>query len=256
MGEKGYDIFETWEIEVDAMQYDNIKEKFDDYFSEKENIVATRHRLFTMKQDNCEDLCRFIERIERAAKQCRLEELEKDLILQVLIMGMNDDKMRKELLLKKNITLEKARARCSQYESATIAAGIITREKETIDQVIGEEEDDELIQRIGGRADGGARNKGNIGTGKSGVQCYTCDRFGHISKDCFRNRVTGYNRGYRGRNLTRGAGSLRKNDERSPITCYACSGTGHMARNCPNRLTDKKISMVENNASEYSEDSL
>ena len=56
MGEYGMNIFETWDGDVDAMQYEQLKVAFDNHFASRENIVATRHRFLCMEQRRDERL--------------------------------------------------------------------------------------------------------------------------------------------------------------------------------------------------------
>ena len=72
MGELGEEIFETWDIDVPKIQYGSIRKAFEAHCVSKENIVATRHQFLSQEQQPEEPIERYMERLERAGKTCRL----------------------------------------------------------------------------------------------------------------------------------------------------------------------------------------
>ena len=64
-------------------------------------VVATRHRYLSTEQRTEEK--NFIERVERAARTRRWGDLEDAMIVQVVIKGMTNEKVRGELLGMKDL---------------------------------------------------------------------------------------------------------------------------------------------------------
>lgn len=120
-------VFDAWGTAVKEMQYEALRTAVEAHFTAKENIVSTRHRFFSMSQESGDTINIYLERIETLGRVCRFGNLEKELVLQVLIKGMKEEKLSKELLLKRQLDLAKARDICTQYEAAVVASDIITK---------------------------------------------------------------------------------------------------------------------------------
>ena len=262
MGEYGMNIFETWHIEVEAMQYEKMKTTFEEHFSSRENIVATRHRFLGMEQKSEERLDKFIERVERRGSTCRWGGLEEELNVQVVIKGMHVDKIRNELLLKKDMTLSKVKGVCNRYESARAASKILQKTEPVpiseVDEVAvkipdnySQEGEQENIDRVGASNYSGGFNSGFRGRGYGrgrgrgrGRGCYTCGGFGHDYKECKEKKE---------REMGVKSGNTN-------FKCYVCGDTRHLAKFCPNRFGQKDPSKSKVNAvagySSESEESL
>lgn len=132
------------------MQYDPLRKAFNDHFASKENIAATRHRFFSLEQRQGKTIDNYIERLQRAGSTYRFGGLLDELVLQMTIRGMAEDKLKKEMLLKRDLDLEEPRGICTQYELAMAAYKII-RGKVGIAEVdrIGRKEQQGKIDRLG-----------------------------------------------------------------------------------------------------------
>lgn len=227
MGEVGMNVFESWDMDIEELDFQQMKTRFEEHFTAKENILATRHRFFSMEQEAEETMDMFVERTERASRSCRLQDREEMVVL-VVVKGMKEDKLRKELLLKRELNLDKLRDLCNQYESAMAASRIISKSKgpQEVEAVTREQEDQAEIQWVSnhrGRGRGNAtRGRGGRSTGTV-FTCHSCGGTGHMARSCPspQNKT-----GYRGSNLKKGA-------------CFNCGDEGHFARQCP-RPKDKK----------------
>ena len=222
MGEIGMDIFDTWNMNVSTMQYEELKYEFSAHFQEKENIVATRHRYLAIEQRSEERVDKFIERVDRAAKTCRWGNLEDDLIVQIVIKGLNNDKLRAELLGKKNLNADKVKAVCLRFESARTAANIIAKDGDNSRTVKPE------IDRVEGRVE--SENNKQLGEEEQP----SIDRVGYYRG--------GFSRGtnsYRGRGGFRGRGGPSRGIGRGR-GCFICNSQNHMMRECPSAYKEKK----------------
>ena len=222
MGEIGMDIFDTWNMDVSRMQYDELKYEFSAHFQEKENIVATRHRYLAIEQRSEERVDKFIERVDRAARTCRWGDLVDDLIVQVVIKGLNNDKLRAELLGKKKLDADKVKAVCLRFESAKTAANIITKDsdnsrtmKPEVDRVEDRVESDQNKQL-------GEEEQPSI------------DRVGY-----YRGGYSRGNNSYRGRGGFRGRGGPSRGIGRGR-GCFICNSQSHLMRECPSANKEKK----------------
>ena len=263
MGEYGMNIFETWDIQVESMQYENLKAAFDEHFARRENVVATRHRFLSMEQQYGEKLDKFIERVERSGSTCRWGGLEEEMNIQIVIKGMRVDKVRNDLLLKKELSLSKVKNVCNRYESAMAASKIIRnseprqltvsevdRVEEQDNQENAQEEEVDNIDRVGAsgfsgnsfRGRGFGRSRGGRGRGRG---CWTCGGFAHDYKACAEKAKK--ERGF--------------NSQAETSKCYVCGETDHIARNCPDKFSKKdtgkgKINAVAGYISDSDQESL
>lgn len=48
------EVFETWDIDVSMMQYDNLRKAFEKRFEFRENTLATRHRFLKVRPHGSE----------------------------------------------------------------------------------------------------------------------------------------------------------------------------------------------------------
>ena len=250
MGEYGLHIFETWDIDIDQMQYEPLKRAFEDHFASRENIVATRHRFLSMEQSSEEKLDKFIERIERSGSTCRWGGLEEEMNIQIIIKGMHVDKVRNELLLKKDLTLAKVKEFCNRYESAMTATKILKKTEPSpiseVDAVIEPTEtstNDDYIARVGRNNSNqfrGNRGRGYRGRGR-GRGCWTCGEFNHDYKAC------------REKNERE---KEQKTTGKRELRCFVCGDKSHLARECKKAYGHKDEARGNINAVDhYSSDS-
>lgn len=76
------------------------------------------------------------------------------------------------------------------------------------------------------------------------VKCYSCNKLGHLSKDC-----TNKSKGRNPRPPSSKDSQTKKNDNHyskrndegpeKPLVCYNCKGNGHMSKDCPSPRSDK-----------------
>jgi hypothetical protein len=214
MGEEGMAIFETFDIVTANMTYEGVIEAFQGYFGARENSIILRHRFLTIKQKEGESITEFERRVRVAAAGCALGGLREDMIVQVVIMGMLDVKLRNELLVTMDLDLTRLTQICNRYDSADRTTVVLEGERRELDLVRG-----------GGSSQGGER-------------CFACGERGHFARDCKTQTKKPQVAAKRGKcfscgeegHFARDCG--KKDAARKQIKCFKCGQEGHIAKFC------------------------
>ena len=222
LGEDGMDIFDTFDISVVDIQFDNIVEKFTNYFSRRENKTILRHRFLNMKQGTGEALSEFIQRVLKQSHSCQLAGLREDLAIHIMINGMEDEKLKTDLLQISDINLGKLTSACAQHESAGRTMEEL-KSKRRVEEIGGASSNQCTCTQSQptNEPQGAAAAINNSGCHNCGshehylrncptVPCYNCNKQGHISRDCSEPKKGAFRGGNRGaRGTYRGRGGFR-----------------------------------------------
>ena len=80
------------------------------------NLTFERHLFHTRKQERSESINSFVTDLKNIARKCEFGDLERDLIKDRIVCGIQSDAVRKILLRETGLTLEKALSICSSSE--------------------------------------------------------------------------------------------------------------------------------------------
>jgi hypothetical protein len=80
---------------------------FQDYCSPRKNITYMRHKFFTCKQRDGQSFDVFVTELKKRSAECEFETLRKGLIRDIIICGINNNRLRERLLREPEITLQK-----------------------------------------------------------------------------------------------------------------------------------------------------
>lgn len=201
IGEQGMEIFDTFGVEVTNIQYEDLERRFEEFFTRRENKILLRHRMLVCEQKDEEDVTGFIERVTKMAGQCQFGALKEDMIMQVVIKGMKDDKLRNDLLVKADLTLDELKATCLRYESADRTAMELKDRK---------------------------FRDGEVEQASEEGRCFRCRQTGHFAREC-PQEPSCYSCGERG-HMSVACPTKRAGRE---VICYKCGERGHIVSSCP-----------------------
>lgn len=108
MGPGVNEIFDSFEVAVEEIQYADLVKKFDTYFLPKKNLAMDRYRLFMHKQGSEETANEYATALRTLAASCELGNIKDSILRDLFICGMRDLKLRERLLRSSdNETLDK-----------------------------------------------------------------------------------------------------------------------------------------------------
>ena len=107
IGPKGRDIFSTFTFaaESDSDKLEKVIEQFDTYCQPRKNVTFLRHKFFTCKGKS-QRFDDYVTDLRHRAKDCEFGTLKEGLIKDILIVGLNDLRLREHLL--RDLNLAKA----------------------------------------------------------------------------------------------------------------------------------------------------
>ena len=109
IGDKGREVYSTFTLaEADKLKLDKIIEKFDEYCEPVKNITFIRHTFFSCKQVEGQRFDEYLTELKKKAQDCEFGALKDDLIKDILMCGVNDERLRARLLRMPNVTLKEA----------------------------------------------------------------------------------------------------------------------------------------------------
>jgi len=117
MGEKSEDIFKAFGLSADDSKiYQVVKEKFDDYFEVRKNIIFERAKFNQRKQNEGETVDSFITALYKLSEDCNYGNFREEMVRDRIVVGLRDPKLSERLQLDPDLTLEKAIAQVRQTE--------------------------------------------------------------------------------------------------------------------------------------------
>ena len=106
----------SFEEDEDRDDPDVLKQKFEELCMPLKNLTFERHLFHTRKQGRSESINSFVTDLKNIARKCEFGDLERDLIKDRIVCGIQSDAVRKILLRETGLTLEKALSICSSSE--------------------------------------------------------------------------------------------------------------------------------------------
>lgn len=116
IGDRGVDIFNSFGIESDNVSYETVVTKFVEHFTPQKNVTMERYKFFSRKQIEGESFTDFITDLQNLSLSCEFENMREDLIRDIIIIGIRDNKMKEFLLRETKLTLSKALSICKTLE--------------------------------------------------------------------------------------------------------------------------------------------
>ena len=80
------------------MKLDKVLEKFDEYCEPRKNTTMARHKFLTHRQLLGQSFSEFVTELKNLSDDCDLGTLKESLIKDMIICGINDDKLRERCL--------------------------------------------------------------------------------------------------------------------------------------------------------------
>tara|TARA_B110000881_G_scaffold207396_1_gene211562 strand:- start:705 stop:4865 length:4161 start_codon:yes stop_codon:yes gene_type:complete len=117
MGDTGDDILITLKhIDEEKCTYAEITKTFDDYFTDRLNVIVERAKFNTRKQSPSESIDVFIQDLYKLADTCDYGTLKEQLIRDRIVVGVLSDRLSDHLQNKADLTLAQAVKLCRQAE--------------------------------------------------------------------------------------------------------------------------------------------
>jgi hypothetical protein len=119
LGEEGMEIYRTFTYEDPAHKDDiaKVKEKFKEYYTPRINVTYERYKFLKRKQADGEPFETFLTSLMNLASSCNYDGSEKNNIIRdQIVIGLNSDTVRRDLLYEEKLSLEKAIAICRNKE--------------------------------------------------------------------------------------------------------------------------------------------
>ena len=106
----------TFDEGEDRDDPDVLKQKFEELCMPLKNLTFERHLFHTRKQGWSESINSFVTDLINIARKCEFGDLERNLIKDRIVCGIQSDAVRKILLRETGLALEKALSICSSSE--------------------------------------------------------------------------------------------------------------------------------------------
>ena len=119
MGDAVDDIFQSFRLGEDEMkEYETVKQRFDEYFTKKKNVIYERAKFNRRCQEDGEPVDKFITSLYTLASKCEYGELNDDLIRDRIVVGIQNQALSEKMQLDEKLTLEKAAKMTRESEAA------------------------------------------------------------------------------------------------------------------------------------------
>lgn len=210
MGDAADDVMTTFVFgdEGDRLKYDKVKEKFDQYFLVRRNVIYERAK-FNQRTQADETAEEFITSLHCLAEHCNFGALKEEMIRDRIVVGVKDATLSEKMQLESTLTLEKAVKMARESESVKKQQEVIRSGQRSTSTEI-----DEIgakfraqLQKFPPKKRGGgvgARDKSNpSGCLRCGLSanhtrgncpalnsvCHKCSKKGHYARVCMSQQV-------------------------------------------------------------------
>ncbi|XP_076830306.1 uncharacterized protein LOC143476162 isoform X2 [Brachyhypopomus gauderio] len=205
-GRAALDVYNTFVFtEEEKDNYEVVMKKFEEYCTPRKNETYERYVFRNRLQKESESFEQYVTDLRLKSQSCNFEALRDSMIRDQIVIGVQDNKIRMQLLKETKLTLEKAIDICQASESAKAQLkSFSSKEIETVEV--------DSVQRAKPKATSRAKKR----DAKPGQESRNCGRCGmqHAPKQC---------------------PAFGKK-------CRKCGGKNHFARNC---FSKKKVQLVQ-----------
>ena len=203
MGEEAEDIFVSFELSADeAKQYDVVRNKFENHFIPKRNVIFERAKFYMRSQNTDEPVDNFITDLYCLAEHCSFGTLKDEMIRDKIVVGIKDKALSQKLQLDAELTLEKAVTRVRQYEKVKKEQSILSEasgsNKPTIENINKSKshrpskpsqkpklkQKDSTCAKVCPRCLGDMHPKKNCPAVFKNSKCAKCSKTGHWARAC------------------------------------------------------------------------
>ena len=118
VGPRVNDLVETMRFEgnEDGRKFEVVSRKLDGLCARRSSKHVIRDKFFQLKQDG-KSVDQFVMELRKQVKDCQFGDLKDDLMLYVLIRGVDNERMRRRLFETENLDLSKAIRMCQSMEA-------------------------------------------------------------------------------------------------------------------------------------------
>jgi hypothetical protein len=118
MGPEADDIFASFELnDENKKKYSKVKEKFDNHFIVRRNVIFERAKFNKRKQDDSENVENFVTSLYTLSENCGYNDLREEMICDRIVVGIKDANLSVKMQLDPDLTLKKATDMARQSES-------------------------------------------------------------------------------------------------------------------------------------------
>jgi len=193
--------------------YTTAKEKLDNFFIVKRNVIYERAKFNMRVQRVGEPVNNFITDLFSLAEHCGFGNLHDELTRDRIVVGLSDKGLSEKLQLEAELTLEKAMTQARQKELVHHQQGILQQKITSIDSSV----DQIKAKKNSGNTNFRSSQKGN--KFKSNLKCFCCNGSVHHKSECLARESF----------------------------CHTCKKKGHWKRACKSsRKVDERSSELEN----------
>jgi hypothetical protein len=119
LGEEGFEIYRSfeWESDTDKDDIAKVKTKFKEYYTPRTNVIYERYKFLKRKQEKGESFDSFLTALMNLSANCNYAAERHNIVRDQLVIGIESDSVRQDLLYEIDLTLEKAVAICRNKEA-------------------------------------------------------------------------------------------------------------------------------------------
>lgn len=131
---KVYNTF-TWNVQSDQRNLNKVLEKFDEFCNPKKNTTYERYVFNCRKQKCGETIDDYVTDLKTLSQNCEYGQIKDSLIRDNLILGINNNHLRENMLRDPDLTLEKTIQMAKASERAKLESQKISNDVEPIEDV-------------------------------------------------------------------------------------------------------------------------
>ena len=118
MGDEADDILKSFHLsEADAKKYKTVKERFDEYFIRRRNVIYERAKFNQRVQKPQESVDSFVTALHCLAEHCSYGDLHDEMIRDRIVVGLRDASVVQKLQMDHELKLDRAVSLARQSEA-------------------------------------------------------------------------------------------------------------------------------------------